>query len=807
MHRSVGRLLAAAVTTAAALAGVVTPAEATPHVTGPHTSAVPFGFTDVAAASVPQPTAVHALPDGTVAVLGKAGTLWLLRNGQRLATPSLSLNVCTSSEQGLLGVAPDPGFLTNGFIYLYRTLQVSGTCVNRVSRFTLAADVVDPASEVVLLDRLPSTGGNHNGGDLEVGNDGFLYVSVGDSGTDPRGNSGSAGSNDAARDMSLLNGKILRLDRTTGAPAPGNPFTGAGTTPCKALLPLPPTNVVCQEIYASGLRNPWRIAFDPNTTATRFFINDVGQGKREEVDLGAAGADYGWNLREGQCPNNVDPPCAGPAAGLTDPITDYGRSYGSYITGGAFVPNGAWPARFDGGYLFGDGGTGRIWLRSADGSVDYDSPFATVSGMADIAFADESFGTSLYYVIPGATTDSVRRITYARQVVPTPSAPLAFRPLGTAQRVFDSRLPADGAAPLVGNRARVVATGVDGAVSSAVLVNLTYVQPAAPGFLTAWAAGAAQPATSNVNAFAGEVVANTAVVPVDTQGRIQLLTNTSADVVVDLLGTFDAAVTATNPSGAVRGGRFVPLEPARLADTRDPASVDNPYTEDGRSPIDVVRVPVAGRHGVPATGVASVTLTVTAVAGAQDLGGWVTVAPSGAQRPPTSNVNTNRAGDIRPNLVVVPLGADGSIDLHLFRTDDVVVDVTGWFTDDTAAPGTTGRFRSLSPYREVDTRTPFGFDRFGGPDTRVLDPVTVPASAIGVAQNITVVGNAAAGFVTSFPAEPRPFASTANASDADQLRAASAFTRVGGVGTVRYYAMMPTDLVVDVFGWFEGPPG
>ena len=794
-------LVTAALAAMAALAATaqVPPASAAP----PRVATVPFGFTDEAVASVPRPTAVHALPGGTAIVLGKAGTVWLVRNGQRLAQPSLSLAVCTESERGLLGVAPDPSFTTNGWIYLYRTLRVDGTCVNRVSRFTLGGDVIDPASEMVLLDRIPSTGGNHNGGDVEVGRDGFLYVSVGDGGTDPRGDSGAAGSNDAARDLSLLNGKILRIDRTTGAPASGNPYSGDGTVDCRNLLPLPPTGVICREIFASGLRNPWRIAFDPNASATRFFINDVGQGAREEVDEGVAGADYGWNLREGRCPAGQNPPCAGPAAGLTDPIADYGRGDGAFITGGAFVPNGVWPAQFDGGYLFGDGGSGKIWLRRADGSVDYGAPFATVSGLSDLAFVDESVGTSLYWIDPSATTDSVHRITFPRQTLPTPSAPLALHPLPEARRVFDSRTTADGATPLVGNQARTITTGVDGAVSAAVLVNLTFVGPSADGFLTAWAAGAGRPATSNVNAQAGEVVANTAVVPVDAQGRIQLMTNAGAHVVVDLLGTFDTTVSASNPSGAVRAGRLVPLDPARLADTREPAVGDNAYVDRGGAPVDVVNVAVAGRHGVPATGVASVALTVTAVAGAQDLGGWVTVAPAGADRPPTSNVNTNRAGDIRPNLVVVPLGADGSIDLHLFRTDDVVVDVTGWFTDSTAADGTAGRFRSVAPYREVDTRTPFGFDSFGVPDTRTLDPASMPANAGGVAQNVTIVGNTSAGFVTSYPTDPRPFASTANASGPDQLRAASSFTRLGAGGAVRYFAMMPTDLVVDVTGWFE----
>jgi hypothetical protein len=202
--------------------------------------------------------------------------------------------------------------------------------------------------------------------------------------------------------------------------------------------------------------------------------------------------------------------------------------------------------------------------------------------------------------------------------------------------------------------------------------------------------------------------------------------------------------------------------------------------------------------------VSAVVLTVTALAGSEGRGGWVTAVPGGAPLPVVSNVNTNGLGDIRPNLVVVPLGADGSVDLHLFQTDDVVVDVTGYFTDSSATASTVGRFRSIAPYREADTRTPFGFERFTGLGSRVLDPVTIPASAIGIAHNLVIVDNESAGFVTAYPAEPVPGSSTANADNRRQLRAASAFTAMGPGGTVRYFANMTSDLVVDVTGWFEG---
>jgi hypothetical protein len=277
------------------------------------------------------------------------------------------------------------------------------------------------------------------------------------------------------------------------------------------------------------------------------------------------------------------------------------------------------------------------------------------------------------------------------------------------------------------------------------------------------------------------------------------MTNTPADVVIDVLGRFEPA------PGPVSDGRFVALTPDRAIDTREPSAPGtNPYTEAGTAPFNLVSTMMSGQNGVPATGVGAVVLTVTALAGNVGNGGYVTVVPGGAGLPIASNVNTNGLGDIRPNLVVVPLGADGSIDLHLFQTNDVVVDVTGYFTDGSATSSTAGRFRSIAPYREVDTRTPFGFDRFVGLGSRALDPVVVPASAIGIAHNLVIVNNASAGYVTAYPADPVPFTSTANADFQLQLRAASAFTALAPGGTLRYFANMNTDLVVDVTGWYEG---
>ncbi|MCB0967748.1 MAG: PQQ-dependent sugar dehydrogenase, partial [Ilumatobacter sp.] len=188
-------------------------------------ASVPAGFTDVAVGSASAPTAVEWMPGDRIVVLEKAGRVRVGRPGSTTFTTALQLNVCTASEQGLLGFTHDPGYWSNQAVYLYYTAPTASGCVNRVSRFRMGGDTIDLASEVVLLDNISARGGNHNGGDLEIGSDGYLYVAVGDAGRDPRGDSGSAGANDAAQDLSLLNGKILRIT-TDGFPAPGNPFTG-----------------------------------------------------------------------------------------------------------------------------------------------------------------------------------------------------------------------------------------------------------------------------------------------------------------------------------------------------------------------------------------------------------------------------------------------------------------------------------------------------------------------------------------------------------------------------------------------------
>jgi glucose/arabinose dehydrogenase len=398
-------------------------------VVNPAAAALPPGFADSPVTSVGSPTAIAFTPDGRMLITTQPGTLRVYAGGSLLTTPALDIRsrVCSVSEQGLLGVAVDPAFAANRFIYLYYTAATPG-CVNRVSRFTLSdANTVDPATELILIDRIPGPGGNHNGGDLHFGKDGNLYVSVGDGGCDYANDSGCQGANDAARDLHALVGKILRIT-PAGAIPPGNPYQGADSARCNATGTTTP-GLRCQEIFATGLRNPFRIAFDPNATGTRFFINDVGNAAWEEVDEGAVGADYGWNMREGPCVRNgVGPTCGPPAPpGLTDPVYAYGRSGGCVtITGGAFVPVGLWPSEYDGAYLFSDFGCGKIFALQPNGTGGYAATeFATGLGSGSavaMAFGPSGSTRALYYT-SYAGGGQVRRIehTGSPNRAPTPS--------------------------------------------------------------------------------------------------------------------------------------------------------------------------------------------------------------------------------------------------------------------------------------------------------------------------------------------------------------------------------------------------
>src|SRR5688572_3828434 len=228
---------------------------------------VPSGFTDtLIAGSLNRPTAMAFAPDGRLFVCEQGGTLRVIKNNALLSTPFVSLTVSSTGERGLLGVAFDPDFSTNRFVYVYYTASTP-TIHNRVSRFTASGDVALAGSETILLDLETLSATNHNGGAIHFGPDRKLYVGVGEN---------AVGAN--AQSMNNRLGKMLRINADGSIPT-DNPFftTASGAN---------------RAIWALGLRNPFTFAFQPLSGA--LFINDVGQSSWEEINLGAAGASYGW---------------------------------------------------------------------------------------------------------------------------------------------------------------------------------------------------------------------------------------------------------------------------------------------------------------------------------------------------------------------------------------------------------------------------------------------------------------------------------------------------------------------------------
>ena len=406
------------------------------------------GFEDRLVASLgARPMGLAFTPDERMLIPLKTGQVRVYKNGQLLQTPALNISseMCSGRESGLLGIALDPDFGTAGqnYVYLFYTRKKSSACptdwnpanpnnpVNRVSRFVMAGDTISPSSEQVLIDNIPSPTGNHNAGDLSFGKDGNLYVSVGDGQCDYAQNSGCQINNDASRDRNILLGKILRITRSGGIPS-SNPHQGTDSGRCNVTGRTDPGKS-CQETFARGLRNPFRFAFDPDASGTRFFIGDVGNEAWDEIDQGSAGADYAWNLCEGNhdnpsSPGSVD--CS--AAPYTPPIYEYNHDAGcSAIVGAAFVPNGAWPAEYDDSYLFGDYVCNKIFeLKPKSGGGFTQTEFASGLGQGGpvaMAFGPHGSGQALYYTT-NLNGGEVRRIAYTGTVNRPPTAVIEANP-------------------------------------------------------------------------------------------------------------------------------------------------------------------------------------------------------------------------------------------------------------------------------------------------------------------------------------------------------------------------------------------
>jgi glucose/arabinose dehydrogenase len=349
-----------------ALMGLVVP--------GPpaHAAVLPTGFVETLVASgLSNPTAMALAPDGRIFVGQQNGQLRVIKNSALLATPFLTVPVSSVGERGLLGVAFDPQFAVNQFVYVYYT-ATTPTVHNRVSRFQASGDVAAPGTETILLELNSLSATNHNGGAMHFGADGKLYIATGENAVPTN-----------AQTLANLLGKILRINADPTHPdgliPPDNPFVGSATGNNRA-------------IWALGLRNPFTFAFQPGTS--RMFINDVGQDTWEEINDGIAGANYGWPNCEGNT-------CSSPSPTFRAPLFTYANGGSDCaITGGAFYnpPVTQFPTDYVGDYFFADFCGG--WIRRYDPSSGAVTPFATgISSPVDLKVGPDG---SLYYLARGS---------------------------------------------------------------------------------------------------------------------------------------------------------------------------------------------------------------------------------------------------------------------------------------------------------------------------------------------------------------------------------------------------------------------
>lgn len=327
------------------------------------------------------PTTVVQPADGTgrFFILEQPGRIRVIQDGELLPEPFLDLSdrVSCCNEQGLIGLAFHPDFAANGELFVHYTDLAGNT---QIARYRVSGDPnrADPGSAEPLLS-LGQPFDNHNGGQLAFGPDGLLYIGLGDggSGGDPMDN---------GQDVTTLLGKILRIDvdRT-------DPGLAYGVPPDNPRISDDPA--ARREIWAYGLRNPWRFSFDRATGD--LFIGDVGEDQREEIDrapAGQGGQNFGWRLKEGTLCHEPSTGCE--REGLVDPILEYSHDEGCSVTGGFRYRGSASPA-LAGVYLYGDFCSGRLWGATLDGAGVWRTTVLDDTGLQISSFGEDA-GAELY---------------------------------------------------------------------------------------------------------------------------------------------------------------------------------------------------------------------------------------------------------------------------------------------------------------------------------------------------------------------------------------------------------------------------
>ena len=449
-------------------------------------AAQPIALTPLpGATALADPVAISNAGDGSnrLFFVLQAGRIVIHNGSTVLGTPFLDIQtlVQAGGEQGLLGLAFHPNYPATPFFFVNYTCEVNAAqpeCTSTgdtiIARFQVSANpnVADPASRRTLL-VIPQPFSNHNAGDLKFGPDGFLYIPMGD------GGSANDPSCFAQRDDSLL-GKLLRIDvdQNVATPPfygipPGNPYIGAGDPR--------------DEVFARGLRNPFRFSFDRLTGD--MFVGDVGQGAREEIDFQAAGtgaaANYGWKIMEGtlctgqtgNCPPSV-PPCNSPA--LTLPIVQVDHNQGDCAIIGGYRYRGTAIPAVAARYFHSDNCTGRIRAATETSPGVWSDAILVDTPLAISGFGEDEAG-ELYVASLGSTTGAVNRIVAAPGILSINDISPTEGDTGSANAFFTVTLSSAVAQPVTVQFATANQTATAGSDYTATSGTLTF----APSVLTA----------------------------------------------------------------------------------------------------------------------------------------------------------------------------------------------------------------------------------------------------------------------------------------------------------------------------------
>ncbi len=568
------------------------------------------GFVDERlAGGLTVPVAFATLPDGRILVAEKAGVVRVLRNGTLLPDAFLDLRTRVNDywDRGLLGIAADPAFATNGYVYLFYVHEddpftYSGPKTSRLVRVTATGDTASMASEVVLLggaggasclllpegaDCIPADGPSHNGGAIRFSADGALWVATGDASSfttvDPR----------ALRTQRLdtLAGKLIRVGRD-GRGLSGNPFfTGDA-------------DAVRSKVWSYGFRNPFRFTIRPSTG--RPYVSDVGAGHFEEVNVARPGLNYGWPCYEGPAPQPGYQPLAecqaligqGPAAVATA-IAGYPHLTGSAsITGGAFYTGTALPDIYQGAFFFGDFVRNTLSYVTVDDADMVASPikgFATgVNGPVDVqATADGLMYLSVH-------SGELRRIRYTPDTGPTETIYL-----GDAPATW--RVATNGAGPVEFDRSHGAANAGDGGTLT--LAGTPYAKGLgvkAPSDIRFPLGGVCTAFRATVGVDAETAGAGTVTVEVWLDGVLVavsgLITGATAPLSgeLDVTGKTELRLVVTD-AGDGSLGDHVDWADAQLDCTRPGGDL--------RAPVVTVVSPVAGAAAVPADATVSASFS------------------------------------------------------------------------------------------------------------------------------------------------------------------------------------------------------